>query len=114
VIPLTIAQKSQLKLDRKLQVWRYGVSHSELEIMSNKDDNHQTRVVLFFKGVRSINLDMVFYCRSIEIRQLDKYTNKYIFQADVSQFEITALAFFYGVDEMDWNSPCETFERIEG
>jgi hypothetical protein len=46
--------------DRRFQVWRYQVGHSQLLLRSVKDASHDSRIDLLFKAVDRIDLPTSF------------------------------------------------------
>lgn len=46
--------------NRRFQIWKYTVGHSQLLLRSTKCAESPTRVDVFFKGVREIHLPTVF------------------------------------------------------
>ena len=49
-----------IKSERRFQIWKYTVSHSELLVRSTKSTEFSTRIDVFFKGVTEFHLPTIF------------------------------------------------------
>ena len=52
-------------LNRVLKLWRFGVSHSQLVLLGQKDQQNPTRVIFLFKETSKICIPTRFYCEEV-------------------------------------------------
>ena len=109
-----------LNSDRKFQVWRYTVGHSQLLLRSTKSANCSTRIDVLFKGVSEFHLPASFVGLSItdasdsEVRILCTLRKSPSFEKDVKVFKlqgedflgyVAASAVFCHEDEGEYYDP---------
>lgn len=86
---------------REFQIWRYGVSHSELLLMAHKNEVNVTRLILLLKGVEEIFLPCTFRCIRMVSVKID-YRTKFIFHTQENQFHIIANKIFEEEDDLEF------------
>ena len=93
--------------DRYFQVWHFTVSHTQLLLRSNRDDNHPTRVEVLFKGVQRLDIPSSF--DGLHVRR-DR--GRYALGGRGWVGSVFALAMFAVEDEGEYSTPSSLF--IEG
>lgn len=58
--------------NRNFALWRYSVSHSQLLLRSNMDDELAARHEIYFKGVEFVHLPAAFIVNSIKQRSVEE------------------------------------------
>ena len=94
-----------LKVDRRLRMWRFGVSHSELVLMSTNDvGEYPTRFYVLLKPVSFVSLPTDFQCNRITASSFGQST-KFEFTTDQGTHFVVADYFFHGEDNERWSAP---------
>jgi len=99
------------RFDREFQLWRYGVSHSQLLLMSHKSDTQATRLMLLFKGVEEISLPCEFYCTQLTSEKIG-YRTKYIFRTHDKFHHVIALSIFKEEDKLGQAAPSKLIDSF--
>ena len=103
--------------DRRFELWRYTVSHSQLLLRSNKTNELSTRVEILFKGVDAVNLCSLLNGISIGpcpagspehalVGNVDlRYRGLYRVSTNGFNGYVVAAAIFVAEDDLDYNGP---------
>jgi hypothetical protein len=89
-----------LAVGRRLQVWRYSVSHRELLLVSPRDDAQGTRFYVLLKPVDHINLPTTFDCERITSRE-----GGFTLSGQSGSFFVLAEYLFHGEDSLEYDAP---------
>jgi len=98
----------RLELNRKLQYWRYIVSHGQLALLGVKSDDNPTRRSIIFKNVKESHLPSSLFCSSIEWDD-DCDHKKYVLHTDADDFFVIAGNMATVEDELEYNDPIPHF-----
>ena len=90
--------------DRHFQLWRYTVSHSQLLLRSTRDNDHDTRVEVLFKGVRRVDLPTSF--DGLTVR---RDGSGFVAKGHGWAGSIVALAMFTIEDKGEYSEPSALF-----
>jgi hypothetical protein len=106
--------------DRRFQVWKYTVGHSQLLLRSTKSPDHATRVDVLFKGVAEFRLPTSFDGLSIReipkddrqetanlhlLTSLSPDTRVFVIQGNDFSGYVAALAALHHEDEGEYYAP---------
>jgi hypothetical protein len=112
--------KEIINAERRFQIWKYTVGHSQLLLRSTKSAEFPTRIDVFFKGVKELHLPTIFTGLSIteaseaDVRQLCSLRKSPSFDKDVKVFKVqgtdfvgyvAALIVFCHEDEGEYHDP---------
>lgn len=94
-----------LNINRRLQMWRYGISHGELVLMSTNDvGEYPTRFYVLLKAVSFVSLPTDFLCERITSTPLDN-SIKFQFATNQGAHYVVADYLFHGEDSKPWHAP---------
>jgi hypothetical protein len=85
--------------DRRFQIWKYTVGHSQLLLRSTKSADFSTRIDVFFKGVKEFHLPTIFTGLSMmeasqtDARKLCSLRESLSFSKDVKIFKVQGSDF---------------------
>jgi len=96
--------ENELTLGRVLQIWRYGVSHSQLVLLAVPTNEDKRRTTILLKGVGEIFLPTAFFCDKVTWPESED--DKVIsFHSNGVVYYVQALAIYSETDELDYNDP---------
>ena len=94
-----------LDLNRRVTVWRYTVSQSQLVLMSTNDvGEYPTRWYAVLKGVRFISMPTDFVCQRIKSVPLEAET-RFEFTSDRGVFHVVAYTLSHAEDDGPYSAP---------
>lgn len=89
-----------LDVNRRLRMWKYSVSHSQLLLLSPKNDLNPTRFHVLFKGVESVSLTTDFHCGRILVEPLNEHRKRYTLVGESHRHTVVAGYIFPGEDDL--------------
>ena len=93
-----------LQIGRRLKLWKYSVSHSQLLLLSPKDNVYATRLFILLKGVEYVSTPTAFYCECISPRQ-EINSIRYEFHSGSDRHFVLATHLMHGEDEGSYSDP---------
>jgi|GEM_PF-5657975 len=94
-----------LEVNRRLQVWSFGVSHRELVLMSTHEaGEYPTRFCALLKPVSFITLPTSFDCIRVA-DTLSGGTRRFEFFTSDHTYFVVADHLFHAEDRLPWHAP---------
>jgi hypothetical protein len=90
--------------DRRFQMWRYSVSHGQLLLRSNRDNDHATRIEVLFKAVDRVELPTLMH--GLRVR---RDSQRFMVGGQEWQGSVDALVMFAMEDAEDFAAPSQLF-----
>ncbi len=95
---------NELNLNKRLRLWRYGVSHSQLVLLGLATKEDKCRTTILIKGTQKICIPTSFFCEKLkwsgEEGEID-----ISFHSGEKVFHIQGAAIFWDTDELDYDAP---------
>ena len=92
----------RIRLSRVLKFWKYGVTHSQVVLLGQKDEQNPTRVVFLLKAVSYISIPTQFLCN--EVSWNDRVEEKEVqFLTDEGRYVISCDYVWFEEDELEFD-----------
>ena len=100
----------KVAINRKMQFWKYDVSHSRALLLSPKNDEFSSRLIILFKAVDKLCLKSTFFCKEILWEEGSSERNRYVIKTNSDELFVCSLAMFLDEDELDYDAPIPLME----